>query len=1273
MATIFTESFETDGNGTRYTTSIPEFSDGSSDFFTRTDGSNISSSYEVTDANGSFYFAAQDINGEGADSQQTLTFSGIDVSDLTNLGFNALFAEDDSSDGNEDWDEPDFVTVEYQLDGGGFNNLLAFENDGSEFNSAPLEDTDFDGTGEGTEVTDAFTNFESAIAQTGSSLDLRFTFDLDSGDEDIAVDAITVTGDAGDGEDGEDGDGGMTSNIVINEVDADTPGTDSAEFVELFDGGAGNTSLNGLVAVFYNGNGDSSYAAFDLDGFSTDSNGFFVLGNEGVANVDLTFSNNGLQNGADAVAIYQGDASDFPNGTAVTTDNLVDAIVYDTNDEDDSELLSGLEQDTQFNEGENGDKDNQSNSRVLDGTGSFVAQVPTPGAANESEPPDNSEVTPIYQIQGAALTSPLEGESVTTTGIVTAVDSNGFYLQDPDGDGNIATSDALFVFTSDAPGVSVGDELQVSGTVSEFFPGGEGTRNLSTTQISGSPTIEVVSSGNNLPDTVIIGEGGRVPPTENIDKNPNNYNASVDGRDFFESLEAMRVTAQNPVAIAGTNRFGEIFTVVDNGDNASGLSTRGTLNISPDDFNPEKVQIDPDSDVSGFDAPTVDTGAQLEDVTGVVSYGFGNFEIIPTEDFTTSNSDLSPKTTTIEESADELTVATYNVLNLDPNDNESDPEERDTDVADGRFDAIANDIVNNLNTPDIIGLQEVQDNDGADNTDVTAADVTLQTLVDSITAAGGPTYEFIDNTFIVDDQSGGQPGGNIRTAFLYDPSGVDLVDGSVRPVGDQDPGSPFNGARLPLAADFEFNGQEITIVNNHFSSKGGSSPIVGVDQPFEELQENPDVNGSLDERREQAQAVNDFVDGVFASDADANVVVVGDLNEFEFISPLDILAGTVESTNGGRDTLAGGAAVLTNLINDIPEDERYSFIFQGNSQQLDHILVSDSLLEGAEIDNVHVNSEFAETAQRASDHDPVLASLVLESIDPPEPEVNQINGTRGDDDLRGTNGNDAISGGNGNDTLNGGQGNDTIEGNRGGDIIRGGAGDDILAADRTDRFQDFDGEKSKLRGDNGNDTIFGGRKDDLIGGGNGEDLLFGKRGNDLLRGGGGDDTLNGGLGNDTLRGQGGIDTADYSDLTFNGVFGTVAGLDLNLSDNTALHSSNNNSLTWSDTITTIENVTGTSRNDRFIGNGENNIFDGQGEVGRSDRQTEFTALNGETYTVIADVVEYSGSQSDFSFSGSADSFTATGSGEGTDTLVDIEFVRFNADSSVVATSELDFA
>lgn len=134
--------------------------------------------------------------------------------------------------------------------------------------------------------------------------------------------------------------GGPATNILINEIDADQDGTDSAEFIELFDGGAGNTALDGLVLVLYNGNSDVVYDAIDLDGQTTDANGFFVVGSANVPNVDLVeFTTNGLQNGADAVALYVGDATDFPNGTAVTTTNLLDAIVYDTNDADDAGLL----------------------------------------------------------------------------------------------------------------------------------------------------------------------------------------------------------------------------------------------------------------------------------------------------------------------------------------------------------------------------------------------------------------------------------------------------------------------------------------------------------------------------------------------------------------------------------------------------------------------------------------------------------------------------------------------------------------------------------------------------------------------------------------------------------------------------------------------------------------------------------------------------------------------------------------------------------------------
>ncbi|MDA0267596.1 MAG: endonuclease/exonuclease/phosphatase family protein, partial [Cyanobacteria bacterium] len=702
----------------------------------------------------------------------------------------------------------------------------------------------------------------------------------------------------------------------------------------------------------------------------------------------------------------------------------------------------------------------------------------TPSAANAVvvAPPPPVVITPIYDIQGAGHTSPLVGQTVATTGIVTAVDTNGFYLQDPTGDGNIATSDAIFVFTGSAPTVSVGDAIQISGTVSEFTPGGVATRNLSTTQLSGSLTIAILSTGNPLPAATPIGQGGRVPPTENIDDDAFTvFDPISDGIDFFESLEGMLVTAQDFLVVNGTNRFGEIFGVVDNGVGATGLSDRGTLNISPDDFNPERIQIQFDSGVANFAFPQVDVGDVLGDVTGVVGYDFGNFQIVATEDFTSNivRGGLQPEVSTLAKDADNLTIVSYNVLNLDPNDGDG-----DTDIANGRFDTIAQQIINNLNAPDIIGLQEVQDNSGSTNNGVVAADVTLQTLVDAIAAAGGPQYAFIDNPFITDNASGGQPGANIRTAYLYDPSRVTLVPGSVQTIGGQGSGEAFAGARLPLVADFIFNGETVTVVNNHFSSKGGSAPILGTEQPFEARQEDTTVNGSLDERQRQSQAVQGFVNGVLGNDPTANVVVLGDFNEFEFVSPVRDLV----TTSG-----------LTNLTETLPENERYSFIFQGNSQSLDHMLISDGLRTGAQFDIVNVNVEFAETPQGASDHEPLMARLTVLPV---------LKGTAGRDNITGSNENVKIFGFGGNDTIAGGLGND---------IIFGGDGNDVLRGDRNSR--NSGGQIG------GNDIIFGGAGNDRIGGKAGNDLLYGDAGNDQIWGDDGDDLLWGGLGDDILTGD----------------------------------------------------------------------------------------------------------------------------------------------------------
>jgi uncharacterized protein (TIGR03437 family) len=178
-------------------------------------------------------------------------------------------------------------------------------------------------------------------------------------------------------------------NVVINEVDSDQAGTDTAEFVEIYDGGAGNTSLNGLVLVFYNGTDDKSYAAFDLDSHSTNAAGYFTLGNAAVPGVDQVFPDGAMQNGADAIAIYAGNTSDFPNGTPATTANLIDALVYDTNDADDAGLLTLLNSgQPQVNEDDGGNGAFNSNQRCPNGSGgarnssSYKQFAPTPDGAN---------------------------------------------------------------------------------------------------------------------------------------------------------------------------------------------------------------------------------------------------------------------------------------------------------------------------------------------------------------------------------------------------------------------------------------------------------------------------------------------------------------------------------------------------------------------------------------------------------------------------------------------------------------------------------------------------------------------------------------------------------------------------------------------------------------------------------------------------------------------------------------------------------------------------
>jgi uncharacterized protein len=741
------------------------------------------------------------------------------------------------------------------------------------------------------------------------------------------------------------------SAVFINEMHYDNVGTDSGEFIEI--AGPTGTDMSGWQLFFYNGSATQlkPYASADMSGILGDDTG----SGYGFA----TVFQSGIQNGApDGLALVnaRGNLVQFLSYEGAFTP--VDGVAAGVPSVD-----IGVSETSSTAIGE---------SMQLQGSGTQasdfawvagVAQTPgalnvgqslngsDPGTGSGSGGGNTADLIPIYQIQGAGHISPYDGQTVSTSGVITAVDYTGVYVQDPVGDGDDATSDAIFVYTGSGHGLQVGDLVTLQGAISEYRPGGVATGNLSITEFY-HPQITVDASGGSQPAPVVIGRGGRVPPSEVIDDdNLTSFDPVADGIDFYETVEGMLVTIEDAVAVSPTNSYGEIFALANQGADASGRNARGGITIGPDDFNPERVQINFDRDVLDFSAD-VNTGDLLGDVTGVVGYNFGNFEIYPTEVFFPESAGLAVETSSLQDDGEEtLTITSYNVLNLDPNDDDG-----DADLADGRFERIGRQIVDNLHSPAIIALQEIQDNSGSVDDGTVDADLTLQLLVDAIAVAGGPGYHYIDNP-PQNNQDGGQPGANIRVAYLYDPQRAEPKT-LVRIVDeDLSDGDAFADSRKPLYACFEAAGRTLHLINNHFSSKGGSTPLFG--------QVQPPINGSVDQRIAQARVVNDFVADLLVDEPDAAVVVTGDLNEFQFMSPLAELKGTQ-------------TPLLVNMTESLPPSERYSYLYEGNAQSLDHILLSHNLAVHASYDLVHVNAEFTDYA---SDHDPALLRLDLREID----------------------------------------------------------------------------------------------------------------------------------------------------------------------------------------------------------------------------------------------------------------------------------------------------
>ena len=751
----------------------------------------------------------------------------------------------------------------------------------------------------------------------------------------------------------------------------------------------------------------------------------------------------------------------------------------------------------------------------------------------------------IYQIQGESHRSAVTGQTVITTGIVTAVDTNGFYLQDATGDGNARTSDALFVLTTTAPTVVIGDSVNVRGQVQEFLPGNN-PDNLTTTQIALS-TVSVLSSGNALPAAVLIGTGGLLPPSAVFeDDGFTSFDPLTDAADFYESLEGMRVTIDAPLVTSGTNSFGETQVVASGGVGATGVNARGGITVGSDsrDFNPERIQIDDDAGIFAGFVPNFGQGDRLTSVTGVVSYNFSTYEVLVTEAVGVAFDAPAPtrEVTDVIGTADRLSIATYNLENLDPTDT--------------KFDILARDIALNLRGPDILAVQEIQDADGAGTGGNLSGTVTANLLISAISRAGGPNYAYVEVAPTTPNSTGGEPNGNIRNGFFYNVDRVSYIANSAVAV----PGSAFNGSRQPLAAQFVFNDQTITAISVHSTSRGGSDPLFGATQPPADAGDGA--------RTAQATALRAFINTQLAGNPAANIAVLGDFNGFTFENAI----GTLE---------AGGA--LTDLNRLLAPEERYSFVFDGNAQALDHILVTAGLAANAQYDAIHLNSEQPDTPARGTDHDPQIASFLIARPNLPPVAVGDVAAINED----GTTGNlTALLLGNDSDPDPGSVLRITAVDDSAtlGSLIfdpisqslRYVADDDSFdnlapGATVTDRFSytisDAGGLTSTatvtvtitgisdgitVNGTPNNDALVGTRDEDQLFGFAGNDVLNGLGANDQLFGGNGDDRLFGDEGDDRLFGDAGNDVLTGGSGSDIFGFGKTRGTDIITDFDTAL-------------------------------------------------------------------------------------------------------------------------
>lgn len=598
---------------------------------------------------------------------------------------------------------------------------------------------------------------------------------------------------------------------------------------------------------------------------------------------------------------------------------------------------------------------------------------------------DDFTLTPIHDIQGSGNVSPIVGQVITTSGIVTGTKSNGFFIQDPNPDANANTSEGIFVFTSSAPPVAaaIGNSVAVSATVADFIPAGEpNDPRISLTELGTVTNVSVLSTGNTLPAAITLTAA---------DTTANG------GLDQLEKYEGMRVRVNSLTVIAptagnitessatatSTGVFYGVITGVARPFREPGLEIPNPVpspvpspnNIPRFDGNPERLRVDSDAQ-PGTTALNVTTGATITNLVGPLDYSFRTYTILPEAATTPTVSGLVNATPVPQQTNRELTISTFNMQRFF--DTVNDPDTSDVVLTatafNNRLNKVSLAIRNVMKTPDVIGVEEMENL-------TTLQAVATKVNADAVAASQpDPMYQ----AYLVE----GNDVGGIDVGFLVKSSRIAVVDVTqfnktetyINPNNNQ---PELLNDRPPLvlrATAPNANGGSpfaFTVIVNHLRSFSDAEDPV----------EGPRVRAK---RKAQAESLATLIQTRQTADPTERIVVLGDMNAFQFNDGLVDSIGAIKGKPAPADQVVLASSDLVNpdlvsLVDLVPPDQRYSYTFDGNAQVLDHVLVNQNMLRS--LNRFHYarnNADFPLTyygdpnrPERLSDHDPSVAYFTL--------------------------------------------------------------------------------------------------------------------------------------------------------------------------------------------------------------------------------------------------------------------------------------------------------